>query len=118
MRKNIFKIYFWLLVVALVYGIWYSVTGLGIPCFYLTVHGYECPGCGLTRMIYSLMKLQIGKAFLFNPVGFVSFWIWNSVAALCWWGKVEFVKKPAFIYSLFALTIAAFLIQGLLRNLY
>ena len=118
MRKSIVKIYFYLSLILLIYGVWYGVTGLGIPCYYLTVHGYECPGCGLSRMVFSLVKFQFGKAFAYNPVGFVVFFIWNTVAGLCWWQKPAFVQKPKFHYFLLALTVAAFLIQGLFRNLY
>lgn len=118
MKKSVQKIYFWLIAVVGIYSIWFSITGLGIPCYYRAVHGYECPGCGLTRMLSSTIKLQFGAAFRFNPVGFVAFWIWNSVAVLCCMEKTVLVKKPAFLYSLFTLTIAALLIQGLLRNLY
>ena len=118
MRKSILKIYIWLLLIALAYGVWYALTGLGLPCYYLTVYGYECPGCGLSRMMFSMMQLRLGNAFLFNPVGFVSFWVWNAVAALCFWGHAKTVKKPVFLYCLLALTVAAFLTQGLLRNLH
>ena len=117
MRKSILKIYIWLALIAVGYGLWWGLTGLGLPCYYLTVHGYQCPGCGLSRMLFSTATLQFGQAFSYNPVGFVAFWAWNTLAALCWWGKIRFVKKPAFAYSLLALTLAAFLVQGLLRNL-
>jgi len=118
MRKAIVRIYLCLVSVAVAYSLFVGLTGLGIPCYYLSVHGHACPGCGLSRMLFSLMKLQFGRAFWYNPVGFVAFWSWNTVAALCWWGKVPFVKKPLFAYSLLSLTMVAFLIQGFLRNYY
>ena len=118
MRKKIAKIYIWLGAVAVIYSLWYAITGIGIPCFYLSTRGYECPGCGLSRMMFSLMTFRFGNAFVYNQVGFVAFFLWNAVAGLCWWGKVELVKKPAFLYSLLTVTMVAFLIQGLVRNLY
>lgn len=118
MRKGILKVYIWLMAIAVGYGIWYGLTGLGLPCYYLSVRGYECPGCGLSRMIFCVLQLRFRQGFLYNPVGFVAFFVWNAVAALCWWGKLKMVKKPIFTNSLLALTIAAFLVQGLLRNLY
>lgn len=118
MRKSILKIYTCLALVAGAYWIWFKMTGLGLPCYYLTVHGYECPGCGLTRMVFSILQLQFGRAFLYNPVGFVAFFLWNAVAALCWCGKIRPAKLPVLCYSLLSVTMAAFLIQGLLRNLY
>lgn len=118
MRKRILKIYICLALVAVAYFAWCFITGLSIPCYYLSVHGYECPGCGLSRMIFSLMKLQFGKAFLYNPVGFVSFFVWIGISAVYWWRNVEPVKKPVFIYIMFTLTMTAFLIQGFFRNFY
>lgn len=118
MRKSILKIYTCLGLAAGAYWIWFKMTELGLPCYYLTVHGYECPGCGLTRMVFSMLQLQFGRAFLYNSVGFFAFFAWNAVAALCWWGKIKPAKLPAVSYSLLTVTMAAFLIQGLLRNLY
>ena len=118
MRKGILKIYIWLIAIAVAYGLWYGLTGLGLPCYYLSVRGYECPGCGISRMIFSVFQLRFGQAFLYNPVGFVAFFVWNTVAGLCWWGKIKLVQKPIFTNSLLAATVLAFLIQGLLRNLY
>lgn len=118
MRKRILKIYISVALVAAAYVLWYKLTGLGISCYYLTVHGYECPGCGLSRMAFAMLRLQFGKAFLFNPVGFISFFVWNAVALLCLWEKIKFARKPVFIYGLLSLTVVAFLIQGFLRNLY
>ena len=118
MRKNITKVYIGLTIALAVYGIWYAITGVGIPCFYLSVQGYECPGCGLSRMIYSIITFDFVKAFFYNPVGFVAFWIWNAIALLCFTERVGFVKKRSFVYSMLAFTVAAFLIQGLIRNLY
>ena len=73
MRKSILKIYTCLGLAAGAYWIWFKMTELGLPCYYLTVHGYECPGCGLTRMVFSMLQLQFGRAFLYNPVGFLAF---------------------------------------------
>ena len=116
MHKNILKIYAGIGIAALAYLILYLITGHGISCFYLTRYGYECPGCGLSRMLLSLARLDFSAAFAFNPVGFVALFLWNGVAALCWWGKVKLVQKPITLYILLTLTMAAFLIQGFLRN--
>lgn len=117
MRKNILKIYGGLLIAALIYLAYYYLIGSSIPCFYLSNYGFQCPGCGLTRMMFALMQLDFAAAFAYNPVGFVSVFLWNAVAMLCFWGKVAFVKKPVFLYTLLALNLAAFLILGFLRNI-
>jgi hypothetical protein len=116
MRKNILKIYGGLLIAALIYLAYYYLIGSTIPCFYLSNYGIQCPGCGLTRMMFALMRLDFAAAFSYNPVGFVAMMVWNAVAVLCFWGKVEFVKKPVFLYTLLAISLASFLVFGFVRN--
>ena len=41
-----------------------------IPCPIKTYFNIFCPGCGATRMIKSLLKLDIYQAFRFNPLLF------------------------------------------------
>ena len=117
MRKKILIIYAWLLAVLVGYLVLYLITGTGIPCFYYSLYGYTCPGCGLSRMFLSLLRLDFAAAFAYNPVGFVAVFLWNAVAALCFWGKVPFVQRPAFLYTLLGINIGAFLIQCFVRNI-
>ena len=117
MRKAILKIYAGLAIAAAAYLLFFLITGSGIPCFYYSRYGYQCPGCGLSRMLLSLATLNIPAAFAFNPVGFVALLVWNAVAGLCFWGKPQWVQHPRTIYILLSLTVAAFLIQGFVRNL-
>lgn len=37
-------------------------------CIFLTLTGYECPGCGSQRAIHSLLHLRISEAFGYNPL--------------------------------------------------
>ena len=116
MRKKILLIYAGLAVAAGAYLLLYLITGSGIPCFYLSQYGYTCPGCGLSRMLFSLLKLDFPAAFAYNPVGFTALFLWNGIAALCFWKKLPFLTKPRTLYILLACTVAAFLIQGFIRN--
>lgn len=43
-----------------------SYFGIGCPIKYIT--GISCPGCGMTRALISLLKLDINKAFYFHPL--------------------------------------------------
>ncbi|BCS34274.1 membrane protein [Luteitalea sp. TBR-22] len=45
---------------------------LTLPCPYLTLTGYACPGCGLTRSLHFLLHGDLARAFSFNPWGLVS----------------------------------------------
>ena len=42
------------------------------PCPYLTLTGFACPGCGLTRALHFLLHGDVPRAFAFNPWAFVS----------------------------------------------
>ena len=50
------------------YYVWFSLTGLGIPCFFHLITGLKCPGCGVTRMLMSLLRLDLSAAFSYNAV--------------------------------------------------
>ena len=43
-----------------------------IPCIFHQITGFYCPGCGITRMMFSLLKLDFYQAFRFNPLLFIS----------------------------------------------
>ncbi len=40
--------------------------GLTLPCIIKLVTGLNCPGCGNTRAVMSLIKLDIKSAFYYN----------------------------------------------------
>lgn len=42
------------------------------PCPYLTLTGFACPGCGLTRATHALLHGEVARAFALNPWAFVS----------------------------------------------
>ncbi len=50
------------------YYILMSLTGRGIPCLFRRVTGLKCPGCGVSRMIMSLLRLDFAAAFEYNAV--------------------------------------------------
>ena len=40
----------------------------GIPCLLHTLTGYYCPGCGGTRAVYALLRLELFRAFVYHPL--------------------------------------------------
>lgn len=46
-------------------------TGSGTMCYFKTITGLPCPGCGLTRAFISLYKGSIKDAFMFHPLWFL-----------------------------------------------
>lgn len=57
-----------LLAAGCAYAVLFSKTGIGIPCIFRKITGLMCPGCGTTRMLVSLLKLDFVSAWSYNPV--------------------------------------------------
>ncbi len=77
--------------------------GLGgdVPCYFKSIAGIPCPGCGLTRAFLSLLYGDIASAFFYHPLFFMvplvaAVVIFKEVPALkrlyrsgwFWWGAV------------------------------
>jgi hypothetical protein len=50
----------------------YATTGVGFPCPFRALTGWECPLCGGTRLGSALLHGDVAAAFAYNPVVFVS----------------------------------------------
>ena len=71
----------------------YATAGLGLPCPFRLLTGWDCPLCGGTRMGEALLHGDIQAAFGFNPPALVSLVILGVLGVL--W-TVEAVGGPAF----------------------
>ncbi len=71
MKKN--KIIFIGIILIISYGYYFlsSKFGFSIPCVFHEITGFYCPGCGVTRMIFSIIKLDFYQAFRYNPLLFI-----------------------------------------------
>ena len=70
----------------------YATTGLGLPCPFRLLTGWDCPLCGGTRMGEALLHGDVQAAFGFNPLALVSLAILGVLGVL--W-TVEAVGGPA-----------------------
>lgn len=60
----------------------YAGTGIGFPCPFRELTGWECPFCGGTRLGSALLHGDVGTAFTYNPLVFVSLVLGVAVGAL------------------------------------
>jgi hypothetical protein len=60
----------------------YATTGVGLPCPFRALTGWDCPLCGGTRMGDALLHGEIGAAFEFNPLALVGLLILGVLGAL------------------------------------
>ena len=64
--RSLLKKYLIVLVIGLGYYLFIKITSLAIPCvFYLITNKY-CPGCGITRMLMSLLRFDFTAAAGYN----------------------------------------------------
>lgn len=108
-----------LLVTGILYGIFVMNTGIGIPCIFNLITGYECPGCGVTRMCMAIMRLDFKAAYNYNKMLFLLSPALIYVFASQIYRYVRFDKtKLTKVQSIIIYIIAALLvIWGIIRNL-
>ena len=70
----------------------YASTGVGLPCPFRIVTGWNCPLCGGTRMGDALLHLDIGAAFAYNPMALVGLLVLATLGGL--W-TVQLAGGPA-----------------------
>ena len=70
-KQEIRSLIIFILIILFTYLIYYLFTGNGIPCIFKKLTGLYCPGCGITRMFLSLLRLDIYQAFRYNPLVFI-----------------------------------------------
>lgn len=107
-----------LLGVGLAYFIIVRYTGFGIPCVFYELTGWKCVGCGITRMILSLLSLDWRAAFRYNSFLLVTgpFLLAYAIVSEIRYiskGNRDMGKWKAFLWGELALAIAF----GVLRNL-
>jgi len=70
----------------------YATAGIGLPCPFRAVTGWDCPLCGGTRMGDALLHGDVRAAFEFNPLAMIGLVVLGVLGAL--W-TVEAVGGPA-----------------------
>ena len=101
----------------IIYFILNELLDVGIPCLFYEITGYYCPGCGITRLLFSLLKLDFYQAFRYNPLIFILIII-TGIYLL-----VKFILKkfmnisieiPNYVYYILLVIVIIF---GILRNI-
>lgn len=64
--KKVAKRYAIIFIIGIAYLIWVLCTDLKIPCIIHLITGYDCPACGVTRMIASLARFDFVSAYNYN----------------------------------------------------
>lgn len=108
------------LLVIIVSFILYLIIGehfsLYIDCPIKKLTGLYCPGCGITRMFFSILQLDFYQAFRYNPLVFISlpFFIFFYLQSLFTKKEPLYNKVPTKVWIAL---IIIFIIYGILRNI-
>ena len=94
-----------------------EVLNFSIPCLFHELTGLYCPGCGITRLFFSLLKFDFYQAFRYNPLIFLLI-----ILCLIYWIIKILLKKlkwiditiPNYIYYCLLVVVILF---GILRNI-
>lgn len=110
----------WILVMGTAYAIWFSFTGIGIPCPIRAVTGYRCPGCGITHCAVNLLHGRVREAFEANqfvfilaPFGLI-YGIWRAVRYIRD-GSEEISIPETIVFAILFILAVAF---AFYRNIY
>lgn len=91
-------------------------TGFAIFCPFHKFTGFYCPGCGITRLLFSLIKLDFYQAFRYNPLVFILLII-GIIYLLIKSILKKFniiIKVPNYVWYILIIIV---IIYGILRNI-
>ena len=115
-KKSVLKIYAIVLGLGLSYFVFSKIAGFTLPCLFYSLTGYECAGCGLTRMFFALSRFDVLLAFSLNPFMFVQIILWNAVAVFVFFGKPRLFRNKKFLYTLLFVSVGVGVVFTFLRN--
>ena len=109
-----------LLVLLVGYGLFYNATGFGIPCMLHKTTGLECPGCGLTRAIAAVVRLDFAAAFDFNLLWplYAAYFLWGSISMAAVYvkrGEAGVLPGKTWMHAILLALVVGY---GILRNLF
>lgn len=87
-----------------------------IPCIFHKITGLYCPGCGVTRMLISILNLNFYQAFRYNPLIFIllPFIITYYILYYIYWlQNKKIIIRNELWYTLLIIII----LYGIIRNI-
>ncbi|MBE7041857.1 MAG: DUF2752 domain-containing protein [Ruminococcaceae bacterium] len=108
-----------ILLIGFAYLAFVLITGWRIPCIFKVITGFDCPGCGITRMCVSIAKLDFVAAFRFNPVVFTTLPLMLGCIAYerITYIKYGICKNPLICKIFLCIEIILLLAYGVIRNI-
>ena len=109
-----------LVLIFIIYFILVFKFNIYIPCLFHKITNLYCPGCGVTRMIVSLLKGNLYKAFRYNMLIFIltpflMFFIFDYIISRKKQRDALYEKIPNSIWYILIIVLVIF---GIIRNIF
>ena len=122
-KKRLVKVIFivvLLVLLAFVYRLIAMEYGFIVPCLFHEITGFYCPGCGITRMLFAILRLDFYQAFRYNALLFVAlpfigYCVFDYIIRFILNNENYFYRKISNRVWYFLLVIV--LLFGILRNI-
>ena len=89
-----------------------------IPCLFHQITNLYCPGCGITRCMFSLLEGNVGKAFQYNglvAIMLFPFSIYILINIYRYIKGDDFIELPNRWWNILLIVVIIF---GIIRNIY
>ena len=117
-RTKVIRIALILTGIGALYALFDHFTGIGIPCPIYWVTGLQCPGCGISRMFLSMLRLDFSAAFHYNSAVFCLLPVFLLVGARKVYLYIRYNKRKDRLCDVIIwILISVILLFGILRNL-
>ena len=115
-KKKIISILI-LFLVLVIYHLLSHLFNFRIPCIFYEITGLYCPGCGVTRMLFSLINLDFYQAFRYNPLVFIILRLYIIYLIIKIIAKLLFKKNLKIPQVILNIIIILLILYGILRNI-
>lgn len=107
------------LLLGMLYALWLSLGGPGIPCIFHVLTGLDCPSCGVTHMCMALLRFDIAAAWRANAAILCLLPVLLLIAGsmIGRYVKTGETRPQRWVSVLIWSTIIVLLLFGLARNL-
>ena len=120
MKKRIKKVIFIISILTIcLFGYYFlnKYFKFSIPCLFNKLTGYLCPGCGITRSLFSIIEGKFKQAFHYNALIFILLFPFGLYTIL---NIIKYIKgdpylkvPPVIVNTLLIITI----LFGIIRNI-
>ena len=114
-----YKKFLYLLIIIFIAFLYYFKI-VDIPCLFLKITHFYCPGCGITRAIRSLLTLNFYQAFRYNNliVILIPVFLIYYFEVICNKFKIKNLNISKYMKNKFWLSILIIIIfYGIIRNI-